>query len=515
MNTPKVSRRQFVTGSASLLAMLGVGGLAGCSGGTSGAGSAAAGGEGIVLGDTLTIISLAGNDGFNPALSTTGSDKVTMHSIFDNLFMFDAEGNCQPMLADSFEQNGKDITITLKSDVVFSDGNPVTADDVVFSYQLYVDDPSNGPWIQQYIAGIDKVDDTTVIVHSVRDDEIWKNILAESVYVLEAATFDAEANDYTAMTPTGSGAYIFESVDSARTVTLKANEEYWGGSPEFKTVVVNAPVDASTSLVALQTGEANYVCQLALTSVVTAEEDPNLEVMTFDSWSQQLLGVLVGDQPFRQAIFHAINRQNILDICNNGEGTPAVDMFSKKIMGDMQGSVEFVGYDVDLAKECIAQTETDLSQTFTITTFDAADVAQCIQQDLAEIGINVEVAEVDVNTWSQGLTDQTLQMFVTGLGTDMLAVDSFIELLMGDSSIYYYPISEELKNKIREMMAIPSTVDRRDACIEIMGDMAEECPIVPLYDKNYFDVYTKGIGGTLPSSTGTYVYYIGDFTNEQ
>ena len=94
----------------------------------------------------------------------------------------------------------------------------------------------------------------------------------------------------------GSGAYVFESVDEARTVTLKANEDYWGGAPTFKTVVIQAPVDSSTSLVALQNGEVNCVSMMEATAVETAREDANLNVVEFEAWGQQMLGVLVGDQ---------------------------------------------------------------------------------------------------------------------------------------------------------------------------------------------------------------------------
>ena len=510
MSMTQPTRRQFLGGSAALLAAMGAGGLAGCSG-DSDTGSAAAGSYGIPLGDELTIISLITNGTFTPVNAAAGFDKVVLHALFDTLFVFDADGNLQPCLAESYEQNGFDVTIKIRNDVSFTDGAPLTADDVVFSFDVYENDTVNGPYIRQYITSIEKVDDTTVLVHSLRDDELWKNILAEYIYIMEAATYDASSS-YADSAPTGTGAYLLDSVDEARTVTLTANEDYWGGAPEFTTVRVQAPVDSSTALVALQNGEANLVTQIALSAVETAREDPNLEVSTFASWSQQMLGVCTGDQAFRQAIFHAIDRQNIIDICNDGEGEPATDMFSKKIMGDLAGSVEFTGYDPELAQELIAQSETDLSQTFTIYTYDAADVAQCIQQDLAAIGINVEVESVDVNTWSSKLMDQTLQMFINALGTDMLAADSFIQLLLGDTSVYYYPISDELKAKVAEMNSIPSVVDRHDLVVEILNDMQVECPIVPLYDTVSYDVYTAGIEGYLPSSAGTYVYYLGKLT---
>lgn len=512
MSTPQVSRRQFLGGSAALLAMMGVGGLAGCSGGNGGSGSGAATG-GIELTDTFTMISVAGNDSFDPIVGT-GADKVTMHSLYDNLFMFDGEGNVEPMLVDTYEQEGNVVTATLR-EANFSDGNPVTADDVVYSWDMLRADPSQGPYMSNYITDVEKVDDKTVKITVVRDDTSWLNILAETIYIIPNGSYDPEANDYASTPMIGSGAYVFESVDEARTVTLKANEDYWGGAPTFKTVVVQAPVDSSTSLVALQNGEVNCVSMMAQTAVETAREDANLNVVEFEAWCQQMLGVLVGDQAFRSAIFHAINTQNIVDVVTGGAATPATQFFAKKLLGeDYDGVVTFEAYDPDLAKEELAKSETDLSQTYTITASDeaGAQCAQCIQQDLSAIGINVEVESVDTNTWSSKLMDQTLQMFINALGTDMLAVDSFIQLLFGDTSVYYYPISDEMKAKVAEMNAIPSVVERHDLVVELLNDMQVECPIVPLYDTVNYDVYTAGIEGYLPSSAGTYVYYLGKLT---
>lgn len=512
MSTPQVSRRQFLGGSAALLAMMGVGGLAGCSGGNGGSGSGAATG-GIELTDTFTMISVAGNDSFDPIVGT-GADKVTMHSLYDNLFMFDGEGNVEPMLVDTYDQEGNVVTATLR-EANFSDGNPVTADDVVYSWDMLRADPSQGPYMSNYITDVEKVDDKTVKITVVRDDTSWLNILAETIYIIPNGSYDPEANDYASTPMIGSGAYVFESVDEARTVTLKANEDYWGGAPTFKTVVVQAPVDSSTSLVALQNGEVNCVSMMAQTAVETAREDANLNVVEFEAWGQQMLGVLVGDQAFRSAIFHAINTQNIVDVVTGGAATPATQFFAKKLLGeDYDGVVTFEAYDPDLAKEELAKSETDLSQTFVITASDeaGAQCAQCIQQDLSAIGINVEVESVDTNTWSSKLMDQTLQMFINALGTDMLAVDSFIQLLFGDTSVYYYPISDEMKAKVAEMNAIPSVVERHDLVVELLNDMQVECPIVPLYDTVNYDVYTAGIEGYLPSSAGTYVYYLGKLT---
>ena len=228
-----------------------------------------------------------------------------------------------------------------------------------------------------------------------------------------------------------------------------------------------------------------------------------------------MLGVLVGDQAFRSAIFHAINTQNIVDVVTGGAATPATQFFAKKLLGeDYDGVVTFEAYDPELAKEELAKSSTDLSQTYTITASDeaGAQCAQCIQQAPRRHRHQRRGRERRRQHLVLQAHDEMLQMFINALGTDMLATDSFIQLLLGDTSVYYYPISDELKAKVAEMNAIPSVVERHDLVIEILNDMQTECPIVPLYDTINYDVYTKGIEGYLPSSAGTYVYYLGKLT---
>ena len=459
------------------------------------------------------MISTVQNDNFSP-FASVGSDKPVQHALFDNLFMFDADGDVVPMLVESVEEDGLVKRLKLREDAVFTSGNPLKASDVEFSFSKLLEDPSGGPFVQTYLTSVKATGDYTLEVTAANAAVLWKNFLAESVYVVEEASFDPE-KDYVDEAPVGSGAYTLDSVDAARTVTLVANEAYWGGAPEFKTVQVKAPVDGATSLVALQTGEADYVTGLDADNVKVAREDDALSVTDFQSWSMQLVGIYVGDEKFREAVFHAINRQNIIDICNDGAGEPATDMLSKRTMGEYAGIVDFVGYDLDLAKQCIAESQTDLSQTFELLTFDSPSVAQCIQEDLKQIGVNVQISQVDANTFFSALTAGTLQLFIVGLGTDLQTCDAFLKLLFGPASIYKYPVSDEFKAQVDVLsQKIDAGEDLTDSIRTICEMMAVECPIVPLYDIDYHDVYRTGIGNVLPSSSATYVYYLGDLTRE-
>lgn len=506
-----LSRRDFLKGGLTAVAGLGLVGLAGCSGSGDGSQDAA---NSVAGKDTLVMISMVQNDNFSP-FASVGQDKPVHHALFDNLYRFDNDGNVEPMLVVDEQEDGLVKTLTIRDDAKFSDGNPVTAADVAFSWETMAADETSGAFVKSYIANVEAVDDHTVKVTAADPNKLWRNYLAEAVYVVEKATYDA-SKDYTSESPTGSGAYVLDSVDNARTVTLKANESYWNGAPAIKTVQVKAPVDGSTSLVALQTGEADYVAQLPIDNVANAKEDDSLAMTNFTSWSQELLGMYVGDAKFREAVFHAIDRDKLIELGNGGSGTPATDMLSKKVMGKYEGISTFTGYDLDLAKQCIAESQTDLSQTFEILTFDSANVAQVIQEDLKEIGVNVQISQVDANTFFSQLTAGSMQMFLTGLGTDLQTADAMLQLLFGPASIYKYPVTDDFKAKISALTdAINAGEEDLSAQIKDICDaMAVECPIVPLYDIDYHDVYRKGLNGVLESSSGTYVFYFGDMSFE-
>ena len=463
---------------------------------------------------TLRSLSVITAETFNPLVYGT-TDKPINHALFDCLFKFDNDGNVVGMLAESWEEDGLEVTIHLREDVYFTDGNPLTADDVIFSYETTLEDPTLMYNMTMFSTGMEKVDDYTVRLYLVNTYCKWENFLAELLYIIEEDTYDPDA-DYTTTAPVGSGPYTLESVDAARTVTLTANEDYWGGAPEFKTVVVSSGLEDSTALIALQTGEIDLVTQIGLSAYSQAQEDENLTCVAFDSWSTMGLMIMVGDDAFREAIFHAIDRETIIAICNDGNGSPSTEYFSEKVMAEYVGVAPFTGYDVDLALECLAETSVDLSQTFEIQVFEStsADVAQCIISDLAAIGITAVVSTVDSNTWFENLTGGNMQMSITSMATDMVGLEDMVIMFDTESGGYPFSLSDEVLEMIRTAPYIEDDDERYAAMQELMEALNEACPWVPLYDTTFFTVYNSRVGGVNDCSPATYVYYFGDMTIE-
>lgn len=462
---------------------------------------------------TLRAVCTMTSETFNPLVAGNG-DKMVFHSLFDCLFKFESDGTVVPMLAESYEQDGKEVTLHLRQDAVFSSGNPVTANDVVFSYNQVLEDPTLRYNMTGISTGMEVVDDYTVALHLANTYDKWQNYLAELLYIIEEDSYDT-SRDYTQEAPVGSGAYTLEGVDSARTVTLKANDSYWGGAPEFKTVEVKAKVDDATALVALQTGEVDLVAQVGKDTYSQAASDPNLISVAFDGW--QIMGLMnfIGDEAFRQAVFHGINRDTILAICNDGNGEPSTDMYSKKIMDRYLGAASFTGYDPDLAAECLANSEADLSHAYTISVFDsdAAAVAQCIQADLGALGITVEINQTDANTFFDNMLGGTMEMGLTAMGTDMVSTEGMLTMFDPDKG-YPFSITDDLLQKVRAVPTVEDEEEHMAAVTEVLNQLAVECPWVPLYDSPMYMVHSSRVGNVNECGCATYVYYFGDMTIE-
>lgn len=155
--------------------------------------------------------------------------------IYEPLMIFNraAAGDPEPMLGTAYEFNddGTEITITLREGVTWSDGEPFTADDVVYSF-------TNPVGMGDKLVSADKVDETTVkLVYSEPSFTEESSILGTLMlpeHIWGEKTAD-ELMSWTNDTPVGTGPFIVDKVSDAA-YTLKANENYWAGAPAVKSV---------------------------------------------------------------------------------------------------------------------------------------------------------------------------------------------------------------------------------------------------------------------------------------
>lgn len=317
----------------------------------------------LVIADTIS-----GGDWLtlDPAWYYEINPTMAMFVLYEPLY-FSPDGSdptaIQPLLADGMPTLSDDLltaTVKLRQDITFANtGNPMTADDVVFSYGRLAATQFQPSFLAtDYWTEVKKVDDYTVEFTLAAPNSGLAAVLSstplsitDSKQVIEFggttdmptygedATDDEKAADASILankdaqelinnTSVGTGPYVVDQWDLSSSVILVANPNYWGEPPKFEQIIFTNVTEANAQLQAVQTGDADIAYSLNPDSAASVAEDPNLQVIEGPTLALQYLamnlnperGGAVANAQVRQAIAHAINYQSIIDNILIGAG---------------------------------------------------------------------------------------------------------------------------------------------------------------------------------------------------
>lgn len=355
--------------------------------------------------DELVIAVDADIDTLHPTDYSTTVEVNVLNQLYDTLMYYSADGtkDAEPRIAESYEisEDGLDYTFHLRDDVTFHDGSAVTADDVVFSLELFKESEYQGSMISM-MESVEATDDTTVVCHLESPYSPFLQSIC-TPYIVSKAYYESSEDDFV-NSPVGSGPYKFVSRAKGSNIVLEANEDYYRGAPSIKNVTFEVIPDSSTKAIALQTGEVNFAeidsaskAQLEANDAITIEEVPtsgfayvamNLEQEPYDD-------VLV-----RQAINYAINRENLVEVCYDGEAEVNSNICSKERFGYSDDQFQYT-YDPDKAKELLAEAGVDgtLDLGSLLVAEKYSNLATVLQSDLAAVGIEVEIDVREFNSY--------------------------------------------------------------------------------------------------------------------
>ena len=502
--------------SVLLVVILGVTSLVGCSNGGSneseiGNASNENGSE-VSIKDQLVFIAKAKTETLDP-LTRQVLNKTVMHSIFDCLVKYGPDAKIIPSLAESWVDDGMAVTFKLREDVVFHDGSKFTADDVIFSLDTMGASPEFA-WITRYIAGWEKVDDYNVKILKPNSFTQLLNILTEYSYVVSQEAYENDPEGF-AENPIGTGAYKFVSKGIDDSVVLVANEDYFEGRPEITNVIIKSPVDSSTKVIALETGEADVVMDVPIAQIPIIEGSENLEFVESESWGMNelaLMGSKFDDKNFTKAIKHAINRENVILLSNEGIGEPAKDLYSSRIMGDLAGIVKYEGYNIEKAKEYLAMSNYDADTKLTLS-IDAQyiDMAQAIQADLSQIGVNIEIEQLEYNTFWDRIYGAEIEMAIFSGGSPMVGIEDSLLISTSEPWKSTMSASDEKKVILSEILIETDKEVRKELVLEALELEIDQSNFVAIYENTMNFAHTDKITNINPVSAATQVFYIGDF----
>lgn len=297
---------------------------------------------------------------------------IVLGNILERLFRYDKESDkvkLEPWLAERMEisDDGLEVTVYLRDDIYFSDGVPVTADDVVFTFETIMNPGVDAADLRNYyynIKDVVKIDDRTV---RFRFNELyWKTI--ESVGIFEVLPkhiyqFDDPQEFNTRRSkPFGSGPYIFEKWDVGQQITMRRNENYWGHKPKLDKIVFRFITNDTAALQAVRSGEVDY---MEPTPEQFAEMADNEEFQksfrAMKYWVPSVPYFFIGwnqERPFfkdrlvRLAMTHIVDRESIVKYALKGNAEIATGPFY--LYGPQSDSnVEPWPFDLDRARELL------------------------------------------------------------------------------------------------------------------------------------------------------------------
>lgn len=362
-------------------------------------------------------------DSLDPARGYTQTTSIVLRASYETLVSFPDEdaSAIEPMLATewSISEDGKTYTFKLNPAAVFSDGSPVQASDVVFSFKRLQNVKGNPSFLGDSIADITAPDDQTVVItlKDVRPSflaELTNNAFsvtnAEVVQAnggtdaADAATTDT-AGAWLDSNTVGSGPYMLEKWEKQVETVLVRNPNYYGEAPYFDRVIITNIAEAATQQVALESGEIDIATDISLDQANTMESNPDLRVykspgvyVHFLIMNQDpSIGGPVSDPLVQKAIRLALDYQGYIELW--GGVTPGSNLVVGLLGAYSSLDGTAMTRDLDAAKALMAEAGYEAGfeialeyPDFTWSGVNMNTNAQKIQADLAEIGITVTLA---------------------------------------------------------------------------------------------------------------------------
>jgi peptide/nickel transport system substrate-binding protein len=462
-------------------------------------------------------------------LSQNTPTNMVAGNIYESLLRFDEKFNAQPSLAKSWSASPdrKTYTFNLQEGVVWHDGKPFTADDVVFTLDKFLREvsPRWRPIANSQVEKIEKIDDLTVKI-------TLKQTFAPLPLVFEVSSGPIipkhiyEGTDFRAnpanTTPIGTGPFMFKEWKKGSYIHLTKNSRYWlKGKPYFDDLYYEVIPDAAARAVAYQTGKVDVLPGGAVDvfDVARLSKLPNT-CMTTKGWEMfapiawvapNLRRGVLGNKQFRQGLMHAIDREFGKNTVWDGIGKVATGPINSKTRF-YSADVPKYPLDLEKAKQLIKASGYK-GEKLSLLVLPYGEIwnrwAEAVKQNLADVGVNVEIEATDVPGWTQRVANWDFDLtfnFLYQLGDPAIGVSrNYVSsnIVKGNpfanSEGYSNP---EVDKLFAEAAAAPTDDERQRLYTKVQQIIVDEVPILWLLELEYPTIYRCDIKDLVTTAVG-------------
>ena len=370
--------------------------------------------------DTLIVRNSGDPMSFNPSVASDDNLYYAAMCMFHRLTKLDTTKSPVPDAAESWDVSEDALTITwhLKDGLKWSDGEPLTADDVKYTFDYIKEHPETYfSTSMQIVDSIEVVDDLTVVFHmNTADMSFVARIGWYGTFILPEHVFNNGQkweDNPASTTPVTSGPYKFDSYTQGSDITLVANEDYAEGAPAIKKIIFSIIPDDATAIQALLNGELDYMQNVPSAYVDQLLADPNYRMIQdiYPSPYRIIFNVndpVVGDLAVRKAIALCINREDIsakvyanimppeysaypscVTWCSN-----TTDVYPSQDIEAAKKVLEDAGYTKDADGYYVRGIEWEVFEGM-------QDMANLIIASCKEAGIEIKLNLSEYNAWAQ------------------------------------------------------------------------------------------------------------------
>ncbi len=339
---------------------------------------------------------------------------MSIYGISENLFRLNDNFEAEPWLCESYE-NTDELTwvLTLRDDVLFSNGNKMTAESVKKCFERTA--AQNSRYADTTSIESMEADGQTLTIKTSRPEPTLLNDLCDPLM----AVYDSESEIDPELGASCTGPFVATSFEAMAEVQMKKNENYWGGEPKLDTVDLKIVDDQDALNMALQNGEIDLVAQMPAAGTSLFEGDENFVMDSVTSTRTNFLMYNLNtpalqDVNVRNALSMAIDREAFAEVVFNGFAEPSYGVFSAALpyggtdgldlavsAFDPEGASQLLaeaGYEDTDGNGIVDKDGQDLSLNFVTYSYNSEflQFADMYQAQLSEIGVDLQIQTYDV-----------------------------------------------------------------------------------------------------------------------
>ena len=476
-------------------------------------------------------------DSLNPGAALSLSSYIIFTLVYDSLYQLSLDGTYAPALVDMVQvsEEGTVWTFTLHDGVTFHDGEPLTADDVAYSYNLYKE-REDYPYLHsktEKFESVEAIDEKTVVitlseaVPDLRGSLVILFILPEHIWSQVENPGEFENSEMI-----GSGPFMLSDYRQNEFVVLEAVKDHFLDSPKIDGAIFQYFDNPDVLVQALKTGQVDMLRTLPLTAVASLREEENIEVVSGTPLTPAVrelhinviseedcppeIGVCSGhpaltDPAVRLALAHAVDKQQIIDVVQLGLAKPGVTLIPEGLGHFFNDQIDDHTFDLVLANQILDEAgylDTDgdgirempgagQSLVFRLNWMaqdvDATRIADLLAPNWSQIGIKPELAGLDFGVLSvRNFPEYDFDLMIGAWGSEP-DPDLLLSTMASESIPFGLNQSGYSNPEYDDLYVQQERALDRDVRVAIVHEMQEivhaELPYIAFYYPDWVQAY--------------------------